>query len=55
MISLINKLKKNNILSYNFNNVKIHDFLGEGSFGKVFKCEINKKIYAAKYLNFKYP
>ena len=43
--SFINEFKSNNKLN---KNIKIHKFLGEGSYGIVFKVSINDKYFALK-------
>lgn len=45
------------MFDYFYNKYMISKLLGEGSFGKVFKCEKkkNKNIYAAKFIDLYYP
>lgn len=54
MDPLIKRLKKNNVRSFDFQNVEIGEFLAEGGFSSVYKCTINDKLYAAKRLYFEF-
>ena len=50
MNSLIKRLKKNDIRCYEFRDIIIGEYLGEGGFSSVYKCFIRDKLYAAKRL-----
>ena len=54
MNSLIKRLKENNVRFYDFKNIDVGDFLGEGGFSSVYKCTIKGKLYAAKRLYFEF-
>ena len=54
MESLIKRLKENNVRSYDFDDVDVGKFLGEGGFSSVYKCFIKGKLYATKRLYFEF-
>ena len=54
MNSLIKRLKENNVCFYDYKNIDVGQFLGEGGFSSVYKCTIKGKLYAAKRLYFEF-
>ena len=49
--TFIEKLKKDNIKIYNFEELEIGETLGEGANGKVYRCNYMNKRYAAKKIH----
>ena len=54
MDPLIKKLKENNIHSYDFKDIHVGEYLGEGGFSSVYKCLIDGELYASKRLFFEF-
>jgi hypothetical protein len=53
-IEFINNYSKNNYIEQT-DYIQINDFIGEGSYGKVYKITMNNKIYALKLNNNEIP
>ena len=54
MDSLIKRLKDNNIRSYDFKDLHVDEYVGEGGFSSVYKCFIDGKLYAVNRLYFEF-